>query len=261
MEELTKLVSNIALDTKKRNNETFGISCEIAICQLFDITDNIPNSSRGDSIYINAIKPILKKEFDNFITTNKKEHFKLLYTGENKCKIDFIDNNNKSYSIKSNLEKSNKICPQSIGQCTKNTFISKVYNNIISNNNSEITKNDIKKFILENPKKLFILYLKNLFCCNYLVYIKKYDNNYITKIYNCEKIKYKKLKKIIDNNDFSFTKSNDEWQKSTSNTLKIKNKSILFSIGEYQIHKNRNSIVFRFNFTNLLEFLISNNIL
>ena len=54
---------------------------------------------------------------------------------------------------------------------------------------------------------------------------------------------------LIKKKEFSFTHGIENWKESTT----IKYKKV--SIGEYQIHKNRDCIKFRFNFKNMLNFL------
>jgi hypothetical protein len=244
------------------NNETFGVSCEIALCKLFKCK-TMPNEERGNPEYIKNLTPGLKNLFDKF---KPKLNFETLeYTGGAQNKVDFKDNNNKTYSLKSNLKKSTKVCPQVIGQCTRDVFRDKVYSKILKNNDPDyfLENKTIKEFILKHPKNLFSLYFENLFCCDYVIYIKQSkSNNYEMDIIDVKNIKFKEVKQKIESDNFIFTKNIDTWNESATMKVeyKIDDKKIVLTIGEYQIHNNRNCIKFRFDLKNLLKYLQDKNL-
>ena len=67
---------------------------------------------------------------------------------------------------------------------------------------------------------------------------------------------------ILDNCEITFTKNIETWNESS--TMKIKYNNINYSIGEYQIHSNRDGVKFRFNrnnFHNLMEKINENKFL
>lgn len=238
-----------------KNNETFGMSCEKAICELFKDTNGINkiDEKRVDREIINKIKPFLISLFE------KHKISKLIYTGCYEDKVDFIDTNNKTYSLKTNQKKSTKIAPQIIGQPSKLKFNQLIYSKLKADNEPDkLEKNeDIKKWIIENIKKLLILYFENLLCCDYLIYIKEQKNNYNVFCSNLS-ITKNDFEKIIKDKVIFFSKNKDNWNE--SNTVKInmeslnkKNKNL--SIGEFQFHKNRDCIKFRFNINSLLEII------
>jgi hypothetical protein len=242
------------------NNETFGMSCEEAFCRIFKSNNQI-EKKRVDENTVNKIQPII----DKFIKENNVPN--LLYTGRNGNSADFKDENKKTYSLKSN-KNGNKVCPQNIGQISRKKFTENVYYKLTDEDDPDyILENDsIKEFILKHPKKLFKLYYKNLFCCDNLIHIKT-NKKTVIDITFVEKIKLPKL----SNDDFIFSKNINNWNE--SNTLKVKidkfledyknndiykkyitkteNNSGLISIGEFQIHKNRNCIKFRFDIKKL----------
>jgi hypothetical protein len=257
-----KHIINI-LKNNKISNETFGMSCEECICNIFNLKKI--QKHRVDKKIINNIKPILTKFF---IDNNIK---KLNYTGNNGNFIDFIDDYKKTYSIKSNKKYNDKVCPQKIGQLSIEKFTEKIYLKITKEKDPEYLLNiqQAKQLILNNPQKLFKMYYKNLFCCDNLIYIKLLDINFNTS--NSINIIYLKNIKYNYNfsfNDFIFTKNINNWNESNTIKLNIKHfnsnniftkqeiKNKYISIGEFQIHKNRNCIKFRFNFKNLLKLLI-----
>ena len=55
------------------NNETLGISCEIAICKIFNL-NNHPNINRGNNIIINKLIIILKDYFDKKKTSSLNDN-------------------------------------------------------------------------------------------------------------------------------------------------------------------------------------------
>jgi hypothetical protein len=229
------------------NNETFGISCEYTLCKIYNLKNNL--YKRINYQYINNLYPILqqfKYEFKNKFNLKCSE-----FIGHTNNDIDFKcsyinkKNNNITLSVKSNINNNNLCCPQNIGQCTLNSYIKKIktfhyfkYKKINIKN-----KYNIKKFIIVNITKLFNIYYDNLFKCNYLLWIKKNNNNInydIIKKPNNIKLNYKL---------FSFTKNLNNWNE--SNTLKYNN----LTIGIFQIHNKRNCIKFRFNLKNLLKLI------
>jgi hypothetical protein len=230
----------------KDYNETFGITCEYMICKIYNLKNNL--KSRINEFYLHNLEIILNKVKSELV--NKYKLICKEYIGYQNKSYDFICENiinNKKYnlSIKSNINGNKMVCPQLIGQCTKNSFIkfilsNKCYKNLIIN-----SEQDIKQFIINNLLFLFNSYYKNLFCCDYLLWIKKdKNNNILSKL-----IKKPKLYKI-NSKLLKLTKNINSWKE--CNTLKY-NK---IPIGLFQIHKNRNCIKFRFNFENLLKIII-----
>ena len=110
---------------KKKTNETAGMSCEKAIC----LSNNDENHSKicidrcDEELVKKLVEPFTQFQKDNLISA-------LTYTGYSDNKTDFVDVNGKTYSVKSNIRKNGKVCPQVIGQPTKRTFIENVYNPI-----------------------------------------------------------------------------------------------------------------------------------
>jgi hypothetical protein len=84
------------------------------------------------------------------------------------------------------------------------------------------------------------MYINAYYRSDYILYIKKQQNKqYFITIYN--KLNFNK--ELL--NDCIFTKKPEVWNESS--TMKITFNSIVFSIGEFQIHNNRNGVKFRFN--------------
>ena len=86
-------------------------------------------------------------------------------------------------------------------------------------------------------------YIKYLFDCDYLLWIHIYKEEFEYKILRYENdIKF-------DKDKFTFTRNIYNWNE--SNTVKYEG----VTIGEFQIHKNRNCFKFRFDINNLINIL------
>ena len=100
-------------------------------------------------------------------------------------------------------------------------------------------------------------YWKNLVECDYLLFF--YD--IVDKNENISKNpQYIVLRKELElpnwsKKNFLFTKSLENWNE--SNSVKYINNGKSISIGEFQVHKNRNCFKFRFNIKNILKIMNS----
>ena len=225
----------------KKNNETFGMTVEKAICEIYELKNNIDNI-RIDKKIINEIKPLLVKYLNNLKSKPNE------YGGG--PEYDFMMDNGKNMQVKTNFNSSDKVCPPKIGQCTKKTFISNIAKKI--NEDIELNNdNDIKNFIFNNTKKILKLYIDAYYTSDYILYIKKPKNkDYFITLY--DKINFDE--KLLEKCEISFTKNPTDWNESS--TLRIIYKYKKYSIGEFQIHNNRDGVKFRFNrhnFHNLIE--------
>ena len=272
-----KIKKSIKLeDNNLINNASFGISCEYAICKIYNLKNTI-NYKFIDKKNITELKKTLilfKNEFnykygikciDHIGNLNKSTDFICGNTivknkmGNTKS---IVNNTQITLSVKSNISKSFLVCPQYIGQPTYKSFINKIksfklkYPNLKKINlndfnlKNEKIKTHIKNIIYYNFDKLFYIYLKHLFCCDYLlwVYLDHTDNKKINyKLFNTNfnNMKLPKLNK----NKFHFTKTIKNWN--YSNTIKYDN----ITIGIFQFSNTRKNINFRFYFKNLLLIL------
>lgn len=236
-----KLINNTVINNKF-NNESFGITCEYVLCLVFNLDNNL--KSRININYINILTAVLHKFKINFDSINNLKCIEFI--GYKNLSYDFICQNNitkKLYtlSVKSNINNKYLICPQKIGQCTILSFINQI--KLIKKFKNIKLKSlySIKRFIIKNIEYLLPIYYKNLFCCDYLLWIFKLKNDINYKLFN--------KKKYIDwdKSNLRFTNKLNNWKE--CNTLKYNN----LSIGIFQIHNNRNCIKFRFYFKNLLK--------
>lgn len=91
------------------------------------------------------------------------------------------------------------------------------------------------------------IYLSHLFDSDYLLWIYKTKSK---KGYDYEIIKKSDFTMNWVQDKFSFTRDIEKWTGSSS-TVKYDGETL----GEFQVHSNRNSYVFRFNMKNLLSIL------
>jgi hypothetical protein len=232
----------MVLKSKKKTNETAGMSCEKAIC----ISNNDENHSKicslrcDEELVKKLVEPFTQFQKDNSILA-------LAYTGYSDNKTDFVDVNGKTYSVKSNIRKNGKVCPQVIGQPTKRKFIENVYNPINSlEQDTSISETDIKQNFFKCTDQYLNLYFQYLFCCDYIIHICITEN---ASQFNFQFKLIDKMKFIFEKEKITFSNTCENWNESI--TVKYDN----VSIGEFQMHRKRDSIKFRFIIDNLLTFL------
>lgn len=235
------------------NNETIGISCEIAISDFYGIKVDDNYRKRGNEEIEKSLTGIIEETFKKYLIPKPVK-----LTSANQNKIDIELENGKTLSVKSNQKSLSKVAPQILGQPTSVTFFEKIipYNIGIDNlflenpkfQDIEYRKEEFKKLVFSNPDKLISIYWEHLFEADYFLCFYNILNkeNKITnkpKSIFCEKEQLPILKK----EDFSFTQSLESWNE--SNTIKYKK----VSIGEFQIHNGRDNFKFRFNLNGLIK--------
>nr|WP_314115386.1 hypothetical protein [uncultured Leptotrichia sp.] len=245
----------------KNNNETIGISAEVAIAKAFDININPEYALRADNNIVNLLsKEKIVEIFNKENIPNPIEHI-----AEDKNPIDFKLFGNKSLSVKTNKNNIGKASPQNIGQPTDKTYFEYLKSNNIfpsfditeyfkQNNiedNYENRGHIFKKITIEHIDCLINMYWKNIFDCDYLILLFNLENGQ-EPLHNY-KVWGKSGKLPNWNKDkFNFTKGLDSWNEST--TLKYEN----ISIGEFQVHNNRNCFKFRFNMKGIVKLIDEN---
>lgn len=223
--------------------EKIGISAEIAIAEYFNLYVNPYYKIRGNEQIIQSIKPLIKDIFDNNEISYPKE---LVAEGQNL--VDFILTSGETLSIKTNQKKLGKVAPQKVGQPTAKTFF-QYFEDLIEDNipaNKEEQRRFFKWFIINNIDVAIKRYWEWLFNCDYILYFYNFLNkdnslNKSPKYIVLDKMEMPELKK----ENFSFTQSLETWNE--SNTVKYNG----ISIGEFQVHNNRDCFKFRFNIANL----------
>ena len=231
----------------KITTETLGMTAEKVICDLFDLEREDHINKRSSRSLENEIKPTIKEAFKYL--PNAIEHSGSKSGergGTSKSSYDFILEGNKTLSLKTNYGK--KVCPPEVGQPSEKTFMH-YFGDLM---NEEFSEDAFKRLVLNEVHKMMPRYLRHLLDSDYLlwVYKEKEDFNYkIIKSVNLDCLKWSR-------EDFSFTRDSLEtWKESTT----VKYKGI--SMGEFQIHKSRNSYKFRFDMKKLLMILENEGII
>lgn len=233
------------LQKVKYTTETLGISTEAAICEIFNLDKPDSFATRESRKYINDLKPVLREAFKNMPAAI--EHSGSTQGergGASKCSYDFVLEGNLTLSVKSN--KGKMVCPPEVGQPGAETCFL-YFSKFLPEGTTEITKRNFKELVYEHIHKLIPIYVDHLFDSDWLVWVYEVKDGYEHLEISKDKIIEHDWKK----EKFTFTRpSIDQWNE--SNTVKYNGKSI----GEFQVHNNRNCFKFRFNLKNLLELIL-----
>jgi hypothetical protein len=207
--------------------EDLGKMFEMAICLLYDTPYNGKYKYGLDGP--NMILPKIQKLLDHFP--------KCKHTAEKASRYDFTSSDGKFLSAKT-TKGDKKVCPQVIGQPTRKTFCEKFK---LPN---ESTNDDIKNYILENVSSMMSEYFDHTFDCDIIYYNRKIGTPLF--IHTKSPIQWDTIKF-----SFSHIEKNTKWNEST--TVYATKNGTTQTIGEFQVHKHRNCIKFRWNFDNVLN--------
>lgn len=225
---------------REQNNETLGISIENAICNLFQLDKPEHIGQRSDPEIESQARAVLIEAFNNiprpikYVGAEKGDR-----GAQSKSPVDFVLEGDKTLSLKTNI--GNRVCPPEIGQPSVETF--KEHFAYLIADLEHFDKESFKELVFNSIDDLMNKYLRYLFDCDYLLWIYK----------NRDSFKYKTLSSDLhftfEKNKFSFTRDLEDWNE--SNTVKYCG----VTIGEFQVHNNRNSLKFRFDMKNLIKLL------
>lgn len=236
------------------NNEQIGVSAEIAIADTFGVDISQSYRGRGVASVYNSIAPIISDIFIMHKIPNPLRH-----VAEGQNHIDFMLINNQTLSVKTNKQKLGKAAPQKIGQASSKTWfalLAVILGITIVPSSYEEKVKLFKKIALTRSAELLAIYWQYMFDCDFLIDI----YNVVDKFDNLTgKPEYIVMKKssspIWDTAKISFTKPNiADWNE--SNTIKYDG----VSIGEFQIHNNRDNFKFRFNIAGINKLIKENRL-
>ena len=206
--------------SKGSTNETFGITCERLICDLQGIRFPVEMMARTmETRLTTRLRENLSAVFDQYNIVVRE------YCGNVDKRVDFKLADGKTLSVKTNL-RGDKICPQLIGQTTRERF-----------DRCFGVSGDRKAWIMHHVEEMLPTYFDHAFCCDYLLWINEHTAE-------CRIIPKPRR---VDFRGIHFTRTLDTWNE--SNTVKMDK----LTLGEFQVHRNRNCIKFRFNLLNLLN--------
>ena len=218
---------DIIINTLK--TEDLGKIFEMAICLLYEIPfdGKYKYSLEESNIIKTRIQP-LKTEFPH----------KLKHTAKNGSQYDFSGEDDETIKLSAKTtKKDGKVCPQVIGQPSKKKFCE------FFNLDLSVSLLEIKEYIISNIANMLNIYFDLTFDCPIIYFNKK--SNVLQLIKLTEKIDWKNY--LIE---FSHIKKNKHWNESS--TISINNTSI----GEFQLHKHRDCIKFRWCFEKLLKHFV-----
>lgn len=232
---------------RKNHNECLGRTIEYFISKIYFINEADKNIDKIFKPELINLK-LIEKDIELF--EKLKIYYPYLeYIGNNDNKYDFkyidIDDcqKNKYVSVKSNFN-GKKVCPQIIGQTTFKKY--KSYFNI--DENCDIPT--LKIYIMEHINDILKRYLKYTFHCDIIYYFKERKKN-VLQIIKYDEIRLNNIEFEKGFISFSHIEKNKNWNESTTVYYKLNNKNI--SIGEFQIHNNRDNIKFRWHFDKIVE--------
>lgn len=224
------------------NTETIGISTEIAIADAFGVEINELYRKRGADDIISLLVPRIREIFlENSIPTV------VSHIAEGGNPVDFLLETNKTLSVKTSRGNFCLVAPQIIGQATSNSYfehISHIYSGEVPENYQDRV-HLFKKITFSHISEMMVLYLEHLFDCDYLIYFgnvlcrNRPNSNFKVSVYprivNCQ----------FDPEKFTFTQSLSSWNE--GNTVKYDG----VSLGQFQVHHNRDTFKFRFSMKGL----------
>jgi hypothetical protein len=220
--------------------EQVGISTEIAIADLSGVQVDAAYRNRGKQELVEHIKPAISP-----LLSEIPKPISHVAMGQNS--VDFTLEGNLTLSVKSNMKDLGKVAPQILGQPTDKTFWEMMVKLVPSGIDTDKLSYEesarlFKQVSQENIVELLAEYWKLLFHCDYLIWVYDVVKNDGHLSSNPRAVLYEKaVSPDWDRSKITFTKNPTNWNESCT----IRYSSV--SIGEFQVHNNRNCFKFRFN--------------
>jgi len=175
------------------------------------------------------------------------------HIAEDQNPVDFLLLDGQTLSVKSNMRAAGKVAPQNIGQPTAYTFWRRLPQFVpggvdISRLPYGESARLFKQVAQTETSALLAEYWKNLFDCDYLIYVCNVLDQYDGLTSSPTVRLYAKTHSPDwHSSRITFSRSVSDWNESC--TVKYD----ACSIGEFQIHNNRDCFKFRFNLKGLIE--------
>ena len=239
------------------NNETVGISAELAIADTFNVEVSPLYRVRGDEDIADSISVIIEDVFEQLNSPLPVKHI-----AENQNPVDFVLENDQTLSVKSNQRCLGLVAPQVIGQPTSETYFAFLQDEFGFDINRELRRLRLpdtyesrayvfKCFSMDNICMMLDVYWQYMFHCDYYLHFYNVFDRFGGLTNNPQCIALKNLPKHVhwDPNLISFTQTVNTW--SECNTFRYNR----ISIGQFQVHRNRNRLKFRFNIAGILKLI------
>lgn len=165
------------------------------------------------------------------------------HIGNRNKSYDFETINGSTVSVKTNTS-GYMVCPQDIGQPSLKMFNAKVGKLF----DVEIkAKEDFKTFVLSNLKPMLDVYLKNVFCCDHLLYV-VYKEGIVHHFEKTGEIR-------LDAVTLTTTQDIQSWNESNSVSVMINGRKN--PLCNFQVHNNRDCVKCRFNMKTIMSLIES----
>lgn len=244
------------------NNETIGISAEVAIATAFKLSINPDYKSRANTDVVNILLPRI-----NGIFVKERIPSPIQHIAEGNNSKDFLLNDSSSLSVKTNKKALDKVAPQIIGQPTSRTYFEyfgELFSEI-SDKCNELTYAEkralFKDISQKHIKEVIEQYWYKLFECDHLLYFYQIvsKTGALSSDFNYLYIMKPDYVPRWDERRFKFTKTLGNWNESCTVKYQL-NSGRFISIGEFQVHQNRDCLKFRFNMKGLLSLIENDSI-
>jgi hypothetical protein len=219
--------------------EQVGVSAEIAIADSAGIPINPAYRERGRP---ELIKHVMAPISEALSTIPKP----IKHVAEGGGPIDFHLEGARTLSVKTNMKTSTKFCPQIIGQPSREKFweffSEYVPSGVVIDELSVPELNSMFKLVARaNISDLLTAYWANLFDCDFMIIVREVltKDDELSPLPNVSIYK-KSVSPIWDASRITYTKDLANWNESCT----VKYDGV--SIGEFQVHNNRNCYKFRF---------------
>lgn len=241
------------------NNESIGISAEVAIAYSYGVPINADYARRAEK---GIVELLMQGDAVKKIFALEGIPAPVRHIAEGQNPIDFILMNNKTLSVKTNQNDIGRAAPQNIGQPTQHTYFKYIQdNNILPGfeinqilgafgltDTYENRAIIFKILSIEYIDILINMYWKNMFDCDYLILFYNLEN-YANPLGSYKMFGKDGRVPEWDKRKFSFTQTLNTWNE--SNTLKYCN----VVIGNFQVHRNRDCFKFRFDMKGIMQLL------
>ena len=239
------------------NNEVVGISAELAIADAFGVYVNPEYRQRGDEEIKNSLMNCVIDAFER-----ERLPIPIKHVAEKQSLIDFELEDGSTLSVKTNKTRLDKVAPQKIGQPTAKTFfefaskelrfdITETLDMLGLYDTLENRQNVFRSFSQEHIEKLLPYYWDYLFECEHFIHIYNVVDRQERPTWKpkCLVLKDRPAAPAWDREYISFTRSIDRWRTSCS----VKYHGV--TIGEFEVHQNRNCLKFRFDIKGILTLM------
>jgi hypothetical protein len=226
--------------------EIVGISAEVAIADAYGVTVNEHYRCRADERVVSAIANIVSETFEKYSIPKPTEH-----VAEKHNPVDFILEAGKTLSVKSNQRALGKVAPAHVGQVTPGTYFQyfEAFYPVVPTSDAE-KRRLFKTTVIQRIDEFICVYWENIFDCDYLIHFyniltqnKQINPTPSAIVFNRRKPPEWKRE------GFTFTRDAERWNESST----VKYCGV--TIGEFQVHNNRENYKFRFKMDGIRQLL------